>query len=102
MAWGQKTWSLITLTFDMIGKLIGGIVSLDNLSGPISIAKGPAAAPITGWSISSRVPGAHQRQPGDHQPVPLPVLDGGHLVYFLIEAITGKPVSEKFRKLGSG
>ena len=48
----QKTWSLITLTFDMIGKLIGGIVSLDNLSGPISIAKGPAAAPITGWSIS--------------------------------------------------
>ena len=49
----QKTWSLITLTFDMIGKLIGGIVSLDNLSGPISIAKGPAAAPITGWSISS-------------------------------------------------
>jgi RIP metalloprotease RseP len=44
VAWVQKTWSLITLTFDMIGKLIGGIVSLDNLSGPISIAKGAGSS----------------------------------------------------------
>ncbi|MBL0551597.1 sigma E protease regulator RseP [Aeromonas caviae] len=97
---GQKTWSLITLTFDMIGKLIGGIVSLDNLSGPISIAKGAGSSADYGLVYFLGFLALISVNLGIINLFPLPVLDGGHLVYFLIEAITGKPVSEKIQEVG--
>ncbi|MFQ2673560.1 sigma E protease regulator RseP [Aeromonas caviae] len=96
----QKTWSLITLTFDMISKLIGGIVSLDNLSGPISIAKGAGSSADYGLVYFLGFLALISVNLGIINLFPLPVLDGGHLVYFLIEAITGKPVSEKIQEVG--
>lgn len=96
----HKTWSLITLTFDMIGKLIGGIVSLDNLSGPISIAKGAGSSADYGLVYFLGFLALISVNLGIINLFPLPVLDGGHLVYFLIEAITGKPVSEKIQEVG--
>ena len=96
----QKTWSLITLTFDMIGKLIGGIVSLDNLSGPISIAKVAGSSADYGLVYFLGFLALISVNLGIINLFPLPVLDGGHLVYFLIEAITGKPVSEKIQEVG--
>lgn len=96
----QKTWSLITLTFDIIGKLIGGIVSLDNLSGPISIAKGAGSSADYGLVYFLGFLALISVNLGIINLFPLPVLDGGHLVYFLIEAITGKPVSEKIQEVG--
>lgn len=96
----QKTWSLISLTFDMIGKLIGGIVSLDNLSGPISIAKGAGSSADYGLVYFLGFLALISVNLGIINLFPLPVLDGGHLVYFLIEAITGKPVSEKIQEVG--
>lgn len=96
----QRTWSLITLTFDMIGKLIGGIVSLDNLSGPISIAKGAGSSADYGLVYFLGFLALISVNLGIINLFPLPVLDGGHLVYFLIEAITGKPVSEKIQEVG--
>lgn len=96
----QKTWSLITLTFDMIGKLIGGIVSLDNLSGPISIAKGAGSSADYGLVYFLGFLALISVNLGIINLFPLPVLDGGHLVYFLIEAITGKAVSEKIQEVG--
>ena len=96
----QKTWSLITLTFDMIGKLIGGIVSLDNLSGPISIAKGAGSSADYGLVYFLGFLALISVNLGIINLFPLPVLDGGHLVYFLIEAITGKPGSEKIQEVG--
>ncbi|MFQ2224075.1 sigma E protease regulator RseP [Aeromonas enteropelogenes] len=96
----DKTWSLITLTFDMIGKLIGGIVSLDNLSGPISIAKGAGSSADYGLVYFLSFLALISVNLGIINLFPLPVLDGGHLVYFLIEAITGKPVSEKVQEVG--
>ncbi len=96
----QKTWSLITLTFDMIGKLIGGIVSLDNLSGPISIAKGAGSSADYGLVYFLGFLALISVNLGIINLFPLPVLDGGHLVYFLIEAITGKSVSEKIQEVG--
>ena len=96
----QKTWSLITLTFDMIGKLIGGIVPLDNLSGPISIAKGAGSSADYGLVYFLGFLALISVNLGIINLFPLPVLDGGHLVYFLIEAITGKPVSEKIQEVG--
>ena len=96
----QKTWSLITLTFDMIGKLIGGIVSLDNLSGPISIAKGAGSSADYGLVYFLGFLALISVNLGIINLFPLPVLDGGHLVYFLIEAVTGKPVPEKIQEVG--
>ena len=96
----QKTWSLTTLTFDMIGKLIGGIVSLDNLSGPISIAKGAGSSADYGLVYFLGFLALISVNLGIINLFPLPVLDGGHLVYFLIEAVTGKPVSEKIQEVG--
>ncbi|MCW0504630.1 sigma E protease regulator RseP [Aeromonas piscicola] len=96
----QKTWSLTTLTFDMIGKLIGGIVSLDNLSGPISIAKGAGSSADYGLVYFLGFLALISVNLGIINLFPLPVLDGGHLVYFLIEAVTGKPVSDKIQEVG--
>ncbi|MFM4805007.1 sigma E protease regulator RseP [Aeromonas bivalvium] len=96
----HKTWSLITLTFDMIGKLIGGIVSLDNLSGPISIAKGAGNSADYGLVYFLGFLALISVNLGIINLFPLPVLDGGHLVYFLIEAVTGKPVSERIQEVG--
>ena len=96
----QKTWNLITLTFDMIGKLIGGIVSLDNLSGPISIAKGAGSSADYGLVYFLGFLALISVNLGIINLFPLPVLDGGHLVYFLIEAVTGKPVPEKIQEIG--
>lgn len=96
----DKTWSLITLTFNMIGKLIGGIVSLDNLSGPISIAKGAGNSADYGLVYFLSFLALISVNLGIINLFPLPVLDGGHLVYFLIEAIRDKPVSEKIQEVG--
>ncbi|PJG58532.1 sigma E protease regulator RseP [Aeromonas cavernicola] len=96
----QKSWSLITLTFDMIGKLIGGIVSLDNLSGPISIAKGAGSSADYGLVYFLSFLALISVNLGIINLFPLPVLDGGHLVYFCIEAVRGKPVSEKVQEVG--
>ncbi|MFB2864073.1 sigma E protease regulator RseP [Aeromonas sp. MdU4] len=96
----DKTWSLITLTFDMIGKLVAGIVSLDNLSGPISIAKGAGSSADYGLVYFLSFLALISVNLGIINLFPLPVLDGGHLVYFLIEAVTGKPVSERIQEVG--
>lgn len=96
----QKTWDLIGLTFSMIGKLIGGIVSLDNLSGPISIAKGAGSSADYGLVYFLGFLALISVNLGIINLFPLPVLDGGHLVYFLIEALRGRPVSEKIQEVG--
>jgi regulator of sigma E protease len=96
----QKTWHLTGLTVDMIGKLVGGIVSLDNLSGPISIAKGAGNSADYGLVYFLGFLALISVNLGLMNLLPLPVLDGGHLVYFLIEAVTGKPVPEKIQDVG--
>ncbi|MDO2947001.1 sigma E protease regulator RseP [Aeromonas simiae] len=95
-----KTWDLIGLTFNMIGKLIGGIVSLDNLSGPISIAKGAGSSADYGLVYFLGFLALISVNLGIINLFPLPVLDGGHLVYFLIEAVRGRPVSERTQEIG--
>jgi regulator of sigma E protease len=96
----KRTWNVEVLSFDMIGKLIAGDVSVKNLSGPISIAQGAGSSAGYGlvyflgflalisinlWIINL---------------LPLPVLDGGHLLYYFIELLTGKPVPEKIQEIG--
>ena len=96
----NKTWSLITLSFDMIGKLVTGDVSVKNLSGPIAIAQGAGNSAGYGFVYFLSFLALISINLGIVNLLPLPVLDGGHLMYYLIELITGKPVSEKVQEVG--
>jgi regulator of sigma E protease len=96
----DKTWSLITLSFDMIGKLITGDVSVKNLSGPIAIAQGAGASAEYGFVYFLSFLALISINLGIINLLPLPVLDGGHLMYYFFEMITGKPVSEKVQEIG--
>ena len=94
----QKTGAVMSLTVDMLGKLITGVVSLDNLSGPISIAKGAGSTASFGLVYFLGFLALVSVNLGIINLVPLPVLDGGHLLFFVIEAIKGSPVSEKVQE----
>ncbi|WP_432453845.1 sigma E protease regulator RseP [Agarivorans sp. QJM3NY_29] len=96
----ERTWHLSKLTIVMIGKLVTGVVSLDNLSGPISIAKGAGATADYGLVYFLGFIALVSINLGIINLFPLPVLDGGHLVFFAIEAVTGKPVSERVQEIG--
>ncbi|WP_026959485.1 sigma E protease regulator RseP [Aliagarivorans taiwanensis] len=91
----ERTWQLTTLTVSMIGKLVTGVVSLDNLSGPISIAKGAGATADYGLVYFLGFVALVSVNLGIINLFPLPVLDGGHLLFFAVEVATGKPVSER-------
>ncbi len=96
----ERTWNLIVLSFDMIGKLITGDVSVKNLSGPISIAQGAGSSAGYGFVYFLGFLALISINLGIINLLPLPVLDGGHILYYLIELFTGKPVPEKIQELG--
>ena len=95
-----KTWQLITLSIDMIGKLITGDVSVNNLSGPISIAQGAGSSAGFGIVYFLSFLALISINLGIINLLPLPILDGGHLLYYFIELLTGKPVPEKIQEMG--
>jgi len=96
----SKTWQLITLSFDMIGKLISGDVSVKNLSGPIAIAQGAGSSAGYGFVYFLGFLALISVNLGIINLLPVPVLDGGHLLYYLIELLTGKPVPENIQEAG--
>lgn len=95
-----RTWDLTVLTFQMLGKLVTGVVSVDNLSGPISIAKGAGATAEYGLVYFLGFMALVSVNLGIINLLPLPVLDGGHLLFYLVEAVTGRPVPEKIQEIG--
>lgn len=94
----QKTGNVMSLTLDMVGKLITGVVSVDNLSGPISIAKGAGSTASYGLVYFLGFLALVSVNLGILNLLPLPVLDGGHLLFFVIEGLRGKPVPEKVQE----
>lgn len=96
----DKTWSLTVLTFDTLGKLITGTISLNNLSGPVSIAKGAGASASYGIVYFLGFVALISVNLGLINLFPLPVLDGGHLLYYCIELISGRPVPERIQEIG--
>lgn len=95
-----KTWQMIALSFEMIGNLLTGQVSVQNLSGPIGIAVGAGSSVSYGLVAFLSFLALISVNLGVFNLLPLPILDGGHLMYYLIELITKKPVSEKTQELG--
>jgi regulator of sigma E protease len=96
----DKTWRLMTLSVDMIGKLITGDVSVKNLSGPISIAQGAGTSAGYGLAYFLSFLALISVNLGIINLLPLPMLDGGHLLFFIVEWITGKPVPEAVQEWG--
>lgn len=96
----QKTWDVTALSFKMIGRMIVGEVSLKNISGPITIADYAGQTARIGMISYLSFIAFISISLGVMNLLPIPVLDGGHLLYYLVEIITGKPVSEQVMVIG--
>ena len=86
--------------FKSIGKLIVGDLSPKNLSGPITIAKVAGDSASRGIDNFIRFVAILSIMLGVMNLLPVPVLDGGHLMYYLIEVIKGSPVSDQIQIVG--
>ncbi|WED27373.1 sigma E protease regulator RseP [Vibrio sp. DW001] len=96
----DKTEQVIALTFSMLKKLVVGDVGLNNLSGPISIAKGAGATAGYGLVYFLGFLALISVNLGIINLMPLPILDGGHLLFYAIEAVIRRPVPEKVQEMG--
>jgi regulator of sigma E protease len=89
------TWQRTTETFGMVGKMITGEASTSNISGVIGIAQVANAAAQMGLDRFLEFLGLVSLSLAIINLLPIPILDGGHLLYYLIELIKGSPVSER-------
>ncbi|MDR9827551.1 sigma E protease regulator RseP [Vibrio sp. FNV 38] len=96
----EKTGQVINLTVTMLKKLVVGDVGLNNLSGPISIAQGAGATADYGFVYFLGFLALISINLGIINLVPLPILDGGHLLFFAVEAVTRRPVPDKIQEMG--
>ncbi len=96
----NKTWEMSVLTLKVLAKIITGDASVKNLSGPISIAKYAGQSASVGVVALLTFLAIVSVSLGVLNLLPIPLLDGGHLVYYIIELITGKPVSDAVQIVG--
>jgi regulator of sigma E protease len=95
-----KTWETALFSLRMLAKMVMGEVSLKNLSGPITIADYAGQSAQNGWISYLLFLGLISISLGVLNLLPIPLLDGGHLMYYSVEILTGKPVSEKIMMAG--
>lgn len=89
-----KTWEVSALTLQMLGRMLVGEASLKNLSGPLTIADYAGQSVNQGLAYYLGFLALVSVSLGVLNLLPLPMLDGGHLMYYLYEGVTGRPVSE--------
>jgi regulator of sigma E protease len=90
----SRTWEVSSLTVRMLGRMLIGEASLKNLSGPLTIADYAGQSVRMGLAYYLGFLAVVSVSLGVLNLLPLPVLDGGHLMYYLFEAVTGKPLSD--------
>jgi regulator of sigma E protease len=96
----ERTWDTSVFTLKMVGKMIIGQVSLKNLSGPLTIADYAGQSAQIGWVSYLLFLTLISISLGVLNLLPIPLLDGGHLMYYTVEIIKGSPVSETVVELG--
>ncbi len=96
----RKTWEISVLSLKMLGKMILGEMSLKNLSGPITIADYAGQSAHMGVAAYLSFLALISISLGVLNLLPIPLLDGGHLLYYTVELIKGSPVSEKAWEAG--
>lgn len=97
-AFGQaidKSWEMTVLTLRLLGKMLTGEATVKNLSGPLSIAQYAGQSASIGLAQFLGFLALVSLSLGILNLMPVPVLDGGHLLYYLIEFLRGKPLSEE-------
>jgi regulator of sigma E protease len=95
-----RTWEMSVLTVRLMGKLITGQASLQNISGPISIAQFAGQSVSVGLDHYINFIAMISLSIAILNLLPIPMLDGGHLLFFLYEALRGKPLPEKIQIMG--
>jgi regulator of sigma E protease len=95
----KQTWEMSTFSLRMLGKMLVGELSWRNLSGPVAIADYAGQSARIGWFAYVSFLALISISLGVLNLLPIPVLDGGHLVYYGLEALRGKPLSERFIEL---
>ena len=96
----DRTWQMSALTFRMLWKMVTLKVSPKNVSGPITIADVAGQAIQVSWESYVYVLAVISISLGVMNLLPIPMLDGGHLLTYVIEVVAGRKVSEKFFELG--
>jgi len=95
-----KTWETSIFSLQMLGKMLTGHVSLKNLSGPITIADYAGQSAQVGWIAYLSFIALISISLGVLNLLPVPLLDGGHLMYYIVEIFKGSPVSERSMQIG--
>ena len=95
-----RTWEMSVFSLKMMGKMIVGDVSLKNLSGPLTIADYAGQSAQMGWVPYLSFLALVSVSLGVLNLLPIPLLDGGHLMYYIAEIIKGRPVSERALEMG--
>lgn len=96
----SRTIDLVAFTFKSIGRMLQGLISPSNLSGPITIAQVAASTAEAGWVAWLGFLALLSVSLGALNLLPIPVLDGGHLVFYVFEAVLGKPLPERVQMAG--
>ncbi|KJH87726.1 zinc metallopeptidase RseP [Pseudomonas fluorescens] len=96
----RRTWTMSVLTLDSLKKMLFGELSVKNLSGPITIAKVAGASAQSGVADFLNFLAYLSISLGVLNLLPIPVLDGGHLLFYLIEWARGRPLSDRVQGWG--
>lgn len=96
----SKTYELSKMTLSAMGKMVTGVIGLDNLSGPISIAQISKDSLMMGWLQVLSTAALISVSLAVLNLLPIPVLDGGHLLFYIYEWIAGKPMSQAVQTVG--
>ncbi|MDO8350818.1 MAG: RIP metalloprotease RseP [Gallionella sp.] len=96
----RKTWDTSVITLKMLGKMVLGEVSMKNLSGPITIADYAGQSAQMGLAAYLGFLALISISLGVLNLLPVPLLDGGHLLYYVAELLKGSPVSEQAWEIG--
>jgi regulator of sigma E protease len=96
----QETWFVIDQTMSYIGRVVAGRQSADQLGGPIRIAQVSGQVASAGFSALMHLAAVLSVSIGLLNLFPVPLLDGGHLLFYAIEAVRGRPLSDRAQEMG--
>jgi regulator of sigma E protease len=95
-----RTWDMSVLTLRVLWRLVMGEASVKNISGPISIAEYAGVTAVIGFAAFLGFMAIVSISLGIINLMPIPMLDGGHLLYYLVEIVKGSPVSPQVEAIG--
>ncbi len=96
----QESWDVVDQTLTYVGGVIIGRKSADQLGGPIRIAQMSGQVATLGFVVLLHFSGMLSVSIGLLNLFPIPLLDGGHLLFYLIEGVRGRPLSERAQEVG--